>query len=688
MLKATFFGVPQIYYNHDALTGTLSGRCLALFAYLALANQPQDRGILADLLWSEIGEQQARQNLRYVLYDLRKIVGDYLIVTRNTIAFDRQKAHWIDANIFADYLAAKETLTEPALLQDLLHLYQDELLAGFVIQNAPGFEEWLTQQRETFRQQATRALLRLSNHYLSLGEYSAGLVVTQRLLQLEPWQEEAHRNQMCLLVFSGQRLAALHQYASCQQVLQAEFGAEPEVATTAIYQAIEGGKLTPPARPAHRVKTPTHGNWDAIPPTAPLYGRAEELTRLHHWLAAPQHRLVGLFGLTGQGKSALAAELVAQLAETAADHAVTHTDTYTDANHMEVLLWSSLHTFRTLPQLLQEWLTQLTKLGGASAIHVQTPKEAAFQPPLDEPQETVETLLQRLLTQLRRRRVLLVVDSGEMIYGATGPLTEYQPGWGAFDELLRRLADNEHQSCLLLISRITPTAWEALARRSSAVRTLALTGLSADASVALLQAGGRTVTPPLRTLAEQCVGHPQSLVTVRDLLDNFGIDLLTEPLTEPTLAGSTLRILQAQFAYLVPIEQSILHEVTLLPTPPTAATLWQQLPNTVTLVTYLEALHALQRQHWLLPSHAGAPLHLSPLVRRFLEQSSPHTPSQKSSATVKPQSDDGGQPRLRRPLSVDDEQLRRLKGQKGRKAEVAPSLYAARSVSGSDARAY
>ena len=455
MLKAIFFGVPQIYYNHDALTGALSGRCLALFAYLALTNQPQDRGILADLLWSEIGEQQARQNLRYVLYDLRKIVGDYLIVTRNTIAFDRQKAHWIDANIFADYLATKETVAEPALLQDLLHLYQDELLAGFVIQNAPGFEEWLTQQRHIFRQQATKALLRLSNHYLSQGEYSAGLVVTQRLLQLEPWQEETHRNQMCLLVFSGQRLA-----------------------------------------------------------------------------------------------------------------------------------------------------------------------------------------------------------------------------------------DNEHRSCLLLISRITPTVWEALARRSSAVRTLALTGLSADASVALLQAGGRTVTAPLRTLAEQCVGHPQSLVTMRDLLDSFGIDLLTEPLTEPTLAGSALRILQAQFARLAPIEQSILHQVTLLLTSPTAATLWQQIPHTVTLVAYLEALHTLQRQHWLLPRHAGAPLLLSPLVRRFLEQSSPHTPSQKSSAVVKPQPDDGGQARLPRPLALDDERLRHLEGQKRRKAEVAPSLYAPRSVPGSDVRAY
>lgn len=615
MLKAIFFGVPQIYHNHDALTGTLSGRCLALFAYLALANQPQDRGHLADLLWSEIGEQQARQNLRYVLYDLRKVVSDYLVITRNTIAFTRQKPHWIDANIFADYLTAKETLTDPTLLQDLLRLYQDEFLTGFSIQNAPGFEEWLTQQRHAFRQQATEALLRLSNHYLGQGDYTAGLTVTQRLLQLEPWQEEAHRNQMCLLVFSGQRLAALHQYATCQQVLQAEFGVEPEAATTALYRSIETGKLTPPARPHNSGQTPPlQVNWDAIPPTCQLYGRTEDLARLHAWLTTPQHRLLGLFGLTGQGKSALAAELVAQLTETAADP--------TAANRMAVILWSSLNTFRTLPQLLQEWLAQLTKTVDAPTIHVRTLQETPFQPRPDDPQETVEILLQRLLTQLRRRRVLLVIDSGETIYGATGPLTEYQPGWGAFDELLRRVADNEHQSCLLLISRITPATWEALARRCSAVRTLTLTGLPDDASVALLQAGGRTVTPPLCALAEQCVGHPQSLVTMRDLLDSFGIALLTEPLAELGLTGSVLHILQVQFARLAPIEQTILSQVTLLPTPPTAAVLWQQIPHTVTLVAYLEALHALQRQHWLLPSRAGAPLLLSPLVRRFLEQSS------------------------------------------------------------------
>lgn len=681
MLKAIFFGVPQIYYNHTALTGTLNGRCLALFAYLTLNNQPQDRGILADLLWSEMGEQQARQNLRYVLYDLRKVMGDYLAVTRNTINFVRQKAHWIDANIFTDYLATQETLSDPALLQDLLHLYQDEFLAGFSIQNAPSFEEWLTQQRHAFRQQATQALLRLSNHYLKLGDYNAGLTVTQRLLQLEPWQEEGHRNQMSLLAFTGQRLAALTQYATCQQVLQVEFGVKPEAATKALFQAIESGKLVPPVSPNSNVQTNSiQVNWDAIPPTGQMYGRTEELTRLHHWLADPQHRLLGLFGLTGQGKSALAAELVAQLAEASADRSAT--------GALELILWSSLTNFCTLPQLLQEWLTQLNKTVDACPrqVHLSEPRLPMHS--ANEPLEAVETLLQRLLIQLRRRRVLLILDGGETLYGSTGPLLDYQPGWGDFDELLRRLSDNDHRSCLLLISRITPAIWNALARRCSAVRTLSLTGLPLAASIALLQAGGRPLTAPLCAVAEQCAGHPQSLVTIRELLDNFDIDSLTDPLTEPCLVGPCLRVLQTQFAQLTPIEQAILQQLTLLPTAPTAAALWQQIPHTASLFAYLEALHALQRQHWLLPSRSGAPLLLSPLTKRFIEQQLLYSPAQKSNPTGKPLADENSSLRLRRPLLVEQERLRRMDGHKANPTEVAPLRYVARSLSTADGRTF
>lgn len=614
MLKAVLFGAPQVHHNHKVLTGTLSGRCLALFAYLALSEQPQARGHLADLLWSEIGEQQARQNLRYVLYDLRKLVGDYLIVTRDTVAFAHHQPCWIDAKVFTKHLTLDDTVVDLALLQGVLQLYQGELLTGFAIQNAPGFEEWLSAQRRYFHEQTVQAFLLLADRALAAGDYASGLTASRCLLQLEPWREEAYRMQMRLLAYSGHRLEALALYATCRQAVQAEFGVEPEEATIHLREAIATGELISSAPPAAKPKSPAlQVNWDAIPTLNNLVGRDVELAQLHHWVVNPQQRLIGLFGFAGQGKSVLGAELVADLAEAAT------TNAQPAPAAIEVILWATLTTFPTLAHLLQEWMTQLTAL-----LACRNKQPLFLQPALTlapvEWHAPLETLFQQLLAQLRRHRILLIIDAGEALYGHTGALTQYQPGWEAFDELLRRLADNEHRSCLLFLSRITPPCWETLARRCSAVRTLPLTGLAVEPSVTLLRMGNDSPPHLLQALATQCAGHPQTLIALRELLHIFGCELLASAWQEPNLVGAFLRTLADHFACLSPLEQTILLHLTLLPTPSTAASLWQQIPHTSTLIAYLEALQTLQRHHWLLPSCPGAPLLLAPLAQRFMAQ--------------------------------------------------------------------
>lgn len=666
MLKAVFFGIPQIHHHHHALTGLLTRRSLALFAYLALTNRPQDRGHLADLLWVDISEQQARQNLRYVLYELRKLLGDYLVVTRDTLAFAPQQPCWIDANIFTAYLLREETVTNPALLQGVLQLYQGEFLAGLAVQNAPGFEEWLLAQRQQFQQQAIRGLLRLSEHCLTQGDYAGGLATTRRLLQLAPWQEEAHRYQMRFLANMGQRLDALAQYTACCQMLQAEFGVEPEAATTQLFHTIEAGEPIPSSSSPGALSAPTlQVNWDAIPQTSRIVGRHGELAQLHHWIIDTPHRVLGLFGVVGQGKSTLGAELAAQLAEEA-----TATG-QRSANGIDVIIWSTLTTLPGLLQLIEEWLAQLDKPTEHAPIHVLSDRPSPLIALPNAPKKTLETLLQQLLVQLRRRRVLLIVDGGETLYGNSGPLAEYQPGWEAFDELLRRLADNDHCSCLLFLSRIMPAAWDLLARRCSAVRTMTLSALTPDASVAVLQANGSySATMSLHLLAAQCAGHPQTLVAVRELLHTFGSDLFVSlSLAEPFLAGKLLRTLHAHFARFTPLEQTILIHLAVATTPQTATTLWQQLVNAGTPVAYLEALLLLQRHHWLLPSSPDEPLVLSPLIKRFVEQHVLAAPVQKTGAHSLLLLDQVTAVRLRRSTPAEQERQRRVEA--GKTAMVA-----------------
>lgn len=85
MLHIRLFGTPELSVQQMALT-TVTGRELALLAYLAVTGKAHDRSTLVDLLWQDTSEAQARRNLRNVLYNLRQTIGAYLDITRQTVA--------------------------------------------------------------------------------------------------------------------------------------------------------------------------------------------------------------------------------------------------------------------------------------------------------------------------------------------------------------------------------------------------------------------------------------------------------------------------------------------------------------------------------------------------------------------------------------------------------------------------
>ncbi len=110
---------------------------------------------------------------------------------------------------------------------------------GLILVDAPLFEEWMFSQREHLKALAMQVLHHLSLYHTRRGEYAAGIDVTSRLLQMEPWREEAHRQLMILLSRSGQRSAALAQFGKCQRILKQELDVEPTEATQKLYERIK-----------------------------------------------------------------------------------------------------------------------------------------------------------------------------------------------------------------------------------------------------------------------------------------------------------------------------------------------------------------------------------------------------------------------------------------------------------------
>ncbi|MFZ4662928.1 MAG: AfsR/SARP family transcriptional regulator [Caldilineaceae bacterium] len=242
MVRIFCLGTPRIALSHESAALALTPKATALFVYLvvtaAKGKPPPSRDHLADLLWSETNNQQARTNLRYLLPEVRRQLGDYLIITPQTIAWQRQAPYWLDVEQLRTTLTARpETITTLAL-QANLDLYQGEFLAGFMVRNVPVFEEWVVRQREEIHALVVQGGYTLAERYWQQANYQAGLTATQRLLQWEPWHEAGHRLQMQLLAATGQRAAALAHYARCRTVLADELGVEPEAATVALYEQL------------------------------------------------------------------------------------------------------------------------------------------------------------------------------------------------------------------------------------------------------------------------------------------------------------------------------------------------------------------------------------------------------------------------------------------------------------------
>jgi WD40 repeat protein/DNA-binding SARP family transcriptional activator len=636
ILRLSLLGAPQLLLGDRSLIGSATyKKAQALLFYLAVTAHtgvaPHRRDVLATLLWSELGEAQAKQNLRNVLPDLRRLVGDHVRIERQTIAFDRTHPYWLDVEVLRHSLEPTPASVDLAVRQAAVDLYQDEFLQGFHVHDAPLFEAWVVEQREQIHTLVVKALTALVGEHAQNNDPSAALAANRRLLRLEPWSEPVHRQQMLLLAQIGDRAAALAQYETCHRVLANEFGIEPMPETTALYEQIragewgrqgdkETGKLgdqrstekvvsaqsavsSPKISEQSQVEPTSAGHLPPessllaqvvghnLPLRTKLFGRQAELANLHQWVVAEGCRLVGIFGIGGQGKTALTATFVRGLADTPPLHhpafggetAAATAQAPVGQTGFTHILWQSLLNAPPLADVLQEW------------IYLLSDQTVTSLP------ASLDQQIKQLLDYLRRQRCLLILDNLESILHSDERSGYYRPGYEGYGQILQQLAEREHHSCLLVTSRERPPELIHLEEETPAVRSLSLTGLPAEAGRQLLQGRGLMATQAgLGTLVEHYSGNPLALKlaaeTVQEIFDgNIAAFLQTE-----TLVFDDIRhVLDQQFARLTSLEHELLLWLAILREPVSFSALRDLLAQPPAVRSVLEAVRSLQRRSLL-----------------------------------------------------------------------------------------
>lgn len=302
-LTIRLLGQMTISLGDKPITELPTRKAEALLIYLVCQKRPYSREVLAELLWDDRPQEQALANLRSILSSLRREFAPYLLVTRQTVAFNHESTYWLDSAVFQSAITHTLKPDSPNTLETMraaLDLYQGNFLEGFYLRESRGFEEWASLERERLQRTAVSALRHLVQHHLQTGDYQTGVEYAARLLALDTLSEETHRQMMLLLARSGQRNAALAQYETCRRLLADELGVSPTSETTALYERIRSAQ---PAQPLPAT-------------TTPFVGREVELKEVWTHLTNSQCRLLTILGSGGMGKTRLALHTIRQITTT------------------------------------------------------------------------------------------------------------------------------------------------------------------------------------------------------------------------------------------------------------------------------------------------------------------------------------------------------------------------------------
>ena len=200
----------------------------ALLAYLAIGAGAgyHRRDTLAAMFWPEFDQFAARRALRNILYHLRELLGDGVIVTRGDDAVG------IDTAQLTSDVARIADAFEGGRFEEVVDGYQGELLAGIHFANAgEAFEGWLANERRRVATLAARAAVALIEREEQDGNIVRAAYWAQRGCALAPGDEPCLRRAMGLLALCGDTSGALTLHDAFAQRLATEFGAKPAAAT-------------------------------------------------------------------------------------------------------------------------------------------------------------------------------------------------------------------------------------------------------------------------------------------------------------------------------------------------------------------------------------------------------------------------------------------------------------------------
>lgn len=314
----------------------------------------------------------------------------------------------------------------------------------------------------------------------------------------------------------------------------------------------------------------------------PFYGRETELQTLYHWLVGRSCRLISLNGLEGSGKTVLAAKAAHQV-----------------KNHFEQIVWWNFSSAIPLASALPHWLSSLTQ------------GRIAFLP------NTLPEQLLLFFTLLKERRSLLILDGIEELFCPGEYAAKFHPQCEDYGPFLKRITEENHQSCVLILSREQCQKCDLAARHNPFIQRLTLSAIDLFSAKQIFAAQGISLDNKTLNNIHYYQGNPLML----KILATYYQENLGNPIKfskSELLASYVLcqDILEGLFLRLSPIEKALVYYLAEQSSPITFEVFVQGMISQFSSENLLQALDSLNRRFCLhtIPNSEEQYTYVLPLI--------------------------------------------------------------------------
>ncbi|MCJ8282650.1 MAG: NB-ARC domain-containing protein, partial [Rivularia sp. ALOHA_DT_140] len=234
-----------------------------------------------------------------------------------------------------------------------------------------------------------------------------------------------------------------------------------------------------------------------------------------------------MVGIGGIGKTSLSAKVIQNL-----------------RNNFDFTIWLSL---RNAPAPLEIISNLLQVLSNGEEVDLA---------------RNIPVLINKLIEYLQNQRCLIVFDNVDAVFSDSNYSGNYLPGYEGYGEVFQKIAEIQHQSCLLMTSREKPREIAVIEGNVLPVRCLQINGLGIPEVRKVFAAKGITngVDSDWKRLTVNYGGNPLYLKFIATtVLDLFEGDISSFLVHSSKVFGDVRNLISQQFNRLSELEKSLLY---------------------------------------------------------------------------------------------------------------------------------